>query len=61
MIIVKMTMKKTVAPRVLCKDQKHLLKMVEGIIDHAGEGVILRKRGSFYEHGRSSSLLKMKV
>jgi ATP-dependent DNA ligase len=35
--------------------------MVKTILDNAGEGVILRKMGSRYEHGRSTSLLKFKV
>lgn len=31
------------------------------MIDNGGEGVILRKPKSFYEHGRTQSLLKLKV
>jgi ATP-dependent DNA ligase len=34
---------------------------MEGIIYFGGEGVILRKQGSFYERGRTASLLKLKV
>ena len=33
----------------------------QDIIEDGGEGVILRKVGSFYEHGRTSSLIKLKV
>jgi ATP-dependent DNA ligase len=35
--------------------------MLENITTNGGEGVILRKKGSLYEHGRSPSLLKFKV
>eukprot|EP00026_Physarum_polycephalum_P002883 Phypoly_transcript_02892.p1 GENE.Phypoly_transcript_02892~~Phypoly_transcript_02892.p1 ORF type:complete len:806 (+),score=69.97 Phypoly_transcript_02892:73-2490(+) len=30
------------------------------VLEHAGEGLIMRQVGSFYEHGRSLSLLKFK-
>ena len=33
----------------------------ETIVENEGEGVILRRKGSLYEHGRSLSLLKLKV
>ena len=36
-------------------------KLLEFIAQNAGEGVILRKPSSVYEHGRSSSLVKVKV
>lgn len=39
------------------KDMKDYL---EGVAD-GGEGLILRKHGSLYEHGRSLSLVKFKV
>jgi ATP-dependent DNA ligase len=35
--------------------------MTKIIIANGGEGVITRKKGSFYENGRSMSLLKFKV
>jgi hypothetical protein len=35
--------------------------MIEGILEDGGEGVILRKVGSKYEHGRTSALIKLKV
>ena len=34
---------------------------MEGVIDQHGEGVILRKVNSLYEHGRSRALVKLKV
>lgn len=49
------------AMRVMCKDKFQLKLFVEKIINDSGEGVILRKRGSLYEHGRSPDLLKLKV
>jgi len=44
-----------------CKNTEHLhtfLKKVEGF---GGEGIMLRKAASFYEEGRSSTLLKVKT
>ena len=34
---------------------------LESVVDHGGEGVVLRKPKSFYEQGRSTSLFKIKV
>eukprot|EP00026_Physarum_polycephalum_P002270 Phypoly_transcript_02276.p1 GENE.Phypoly_transcript_02276~~Phypoly_transcript_02276.p1 ORF type:complete len:794 (+),score=74.23 Phypoly_transcript_02276:119-2500(+) len=34
--------------------------IVQNIVQQEGEGIIMRKEGSPYEHGRSSSLIKMK-
>jgi ATP-dependent DNA ligase len=34
---------------------------VRGVIEDGGEGIIMRKIKSFYEHGRTTSLLKVKV
>jgi hypothetical protein len=52
---------KIVVPRVMSENNAHLSSTVQGIIEDGGEGVILRKIGSIYEHGRSPSLLKIKV
>ena len=50
------------APRILCSKGTHHLKIaIRRILGNGGEGVILQKRGSLYEAGRSSSLLKLKV
>lgn len=51
----------TVASRALCTNQIHLTKALQQIINDEGEGVILRKPNSEYEHGRSTALLKLKV
>ena len=51
----------TVAYRALCKSEKHMLVACKLIIKGGGEGVIIRKYSSVYEHGRSSNLLKIKV
>jgi ATP-dependent DNA ligase len=48
-------------PRVLCKDSNHLSLAIGSIIDNEGEGVILRKVASLYEHGKTSALLKLKA
>lgn len=45
----------------LGKSDKHLIFIKESIIEHGGEGVILRKVNSLYESGKSSELLKLKV
>ena len=49
------------APRVFCNRKQMLTSSVNRIITDGGEGVILRKPGSVYEHGRSTSLVKLKV
>ena len=35
--------------------------LVHSVVTHGGEGLIMRKERSVYEHGRSLSLLKVKV
>eukprot|EP00026_Physarum_polycephalum_P000538 Phypoly_transcript_00539.p1 GENE.Phypoly_transcript_00539~~Phypoly_transcript_00539.p1 ORF type:complete len:959 (+),score=132.38 Phypoly_transcript_00539:57-2933(+) len=50
-----------VVPRIKCKSNEHLSQFVQGVIDAGGEGVILRKMNSLYEHGRSRSLVKLKT
>lgn len=35
--------------------------MLQQVIEGGGEGIILQKKNSFYEQGRSQSLLKLKV
>jgi ATP-dependent DNA ligase len=50
-----------VAPRTLCTAKIQLEVVTENIIEDGGEGIILRNVGSFYEHGRTSSLIKLKV
>ena len=46
---------------VRCKTSNHVNKSLQNILEHSGEGIILRERGSTYEHGRSRSLIKLKV
>eukprot|EP00026_Physarum_polycephalum_P003261 Phypoly_transcript_03271.p1 GENE.Phypoly_transcript_03271~~Phypoly_transcript_03271.p1 ORF type:complete len:688 (+),score=73.27 Phypoly_transcript_03271:396-2459(+) len=50
-----------VATRLLCASKTHLSRMLQHSIDEGGEGVILRKPGSVYAHGRSLNLLKLKA
>jgi hypothetical protein len=50
-----------VVSRVLCTSKKQLIKSLRIILDEGGEGVILRRPGSKYEHGRSNHLFKLKV
>jgi ATP-dependent DNA ligase len=38
-----------------------LNEMMQAINTRGGEGVILRKVGSLYEHGKTATLLKFKV
>lgn len=45
----------------LHKTIKQLEKNVEGIINDGGEGVIIRKVNSKYDHGPNQSLYKLKV
>ena len=48
-------------PRILCKDGDLLTQCISGILENGGEGVIMRKVGSLYEHGRSAAVVKLKV
>jgi ATP-dependent DNA ligase len=50
-----------VAPRVFSNNWPQIKNLSQKIINHGGEGVILRKLLSLYEKGRSLSLLKLKV
>jgi len=43
-----------------CEGQDHLLKMLKKVLLKGGEGIMLRRPNSMYEHGRSHSLLKVK-
>eukprot|EP00026_Physarum_polycephalum_P001724 Phypoly_transcript_01726.p1 GENE.Phypoly_transcript_01726~~Phypoly_transcript_01726.p1 ORF type:complete len:978 (+),score=124.21 Phypoly_transcript_01726:128-3061(+) len=49
-----------IAPRILGRNSEQLDFVLQSIIDDGGEGAILRKVGSFFEHGRSTSLIKLK-
>ena len=49
------------AIRVLCTRKQLVNSMSQHIIGDGGEGVILREPKSLYKHGRSESLLKLKV
>lgn len=48
-------------PHIRCKGREHLLSELDRINGLGGEGVMLRKSGSRYEAGRSSTLLKVKT
>ena len=47
--------------RVAANDYDYVNETLRTIIESGGEGVILRKVGSHYEHGRSTALIKIKV
>jgi len=49
-----------IVEQIQCKNREHLEHYKTTIIDSGGEGVMLRAAGSFYEHKRSNSLLKIK-
>eukprot|EP00026_Physarum_polycephalum_P000547 Phypoly_transcript_00548.p1 GENE.Phypoly_transcript_00548~~Phypoly_transcript_00548.p1 ORF type:complete len:911 (+),score=120.65 Phypoly_transcript_00548:114-2846(+) len=49
------------ATRTLCISKNHLDIFLRSILEHGGEGAMLRKVGSPYEHGRSNNLLKLKA
>eukprot|EP00026_Physarum_polycephalum_P000948 Phypoly_transcript_00949.p1 GENE.Phypoly_transcript_00949~~Phypoly_transcript_00949.p1 ORF type:complete len:1118 (+),score=84.56 Phypoly_transcript_00949:49-3402(+) len=50
-----------IVARLKCKNLASISKTVQAIIDEEGEGVILRRCGSKYEHGRNSDLIKLKA
>ena len=47
--------------RVWCSTASHLMDSLQQVIKDGGEGVVVRQPASFYEHGRSESLFKLKV
>lgn len=53
--------KKILAPRRVCNRKVDLINTTQMIIDDGGEGTMLRKPESPYQHGRSTLLLKFKV
>eukprot|EP00026_Physarum_polycephalum_P000813 Phypoly_transcript_00814.p1 GENE.Phypoly_transcript_00814~~Phypoly_transcript_00814.p1 ORF type:complete len:797 (+),score=105.00 Phypoly_transcript_00814:1557-3947(+) len=50
-----------VVPRMLFQFSSSPRYFIQMIIDDGGEGIILRKVGSVYQHGRSRELLKLKT
>jgi ATP-dependent DNA ligase len=44
-----------------CKNSSHLYEMVKEVIEEEGEGLIVQRAASEYEHGRTLSLIKLKV
>eukprot|EP00026_Physarum_polycephalum_P002504 Phypoly_transcript_02511.p1 GENE.Phypoly_transcript_02511~~Phypoly_transcript_02511.p1 ORF type:complete len:789 (+),score=87.01 Phypoly_transcript_02511:70-2436(+) len=50
-----------IAARVMCENTAHISLFAHSITDSRGEGVILRKMRSLYEHGRNHSLVKLKT
>lgn len=50
-----------VAARQKCISNSQLSKMLQNILTERGEGLILQLADSLYEHGRSTSLVKLKV
>lgn len=50
-----------IVPTLQCIDSQHLDGCTRAILDHGGEGTVLRKPGSFYSPGRSDELFKVKV
>eukprot|EP00026_Physarum_polycephalum_P001049 Phypoly_transcript_01050.p1 GENE.Phypoly_transcript_01050~~Phypoly_transcript_01050.p1 ORF type:complete len:906 (+),score=142.25 Phypoly_transcript_01050:476-3193(+) len=49
------------ASRVMCNNRRHLKRTLKSIIRDGGEGVILRRPKSMYEHGRTPNLMKLKA
>lgn len=50
-----------ICEQVKCKNVEHLRSHLKEVEAKGGEGVMLRKAGSLYEEGRSSTLLKVKT
>lgn len=50
-----------IAFRWLCNSSKKLSMSISNILEDGGEGIILRKPNSLYEHGKSQQLIKLKV
>ena len=45
----------------MCSSKPQVYYLLKEIVDSSGEGIVMRKRGSAYEHGRTESMLKFKV
>merc|ERR1712194_502304 len=45
----------------ICRNRAHLEEELKAVQAHDGEGLMLRRAGSHYEKGRSSTLLKVKT
>lgn len=50
----------TVLKQTRCRSEDHLCDFEEEVTGSGGEGVMLRRRNSLYEHKRSGNLLKIK-
>jgi len=48
-------------PVVLCTGQSNLESYFEEVRQLGGDGVLLRRANSDYDHGKSSNLIKLKV
>ena len=51
----------SVAPHEPCRDEAHLEKFFQDILDKGGEGIILQDPLCLYKPGRSHGYLKHKV
>jgi len=49
-----------VVPNEMCKSKAHMEQMLQTVEKSGGEGIMIRKPGSIYEHKRSHALLKVK-
>lgn len=45
----------------MCYEQQEMEDSLQSLLKEGGEGIVLRKPSSLYEHGRSPSLFKLKV
>ena len=43
------------------QSNKEIMPFLHDVIDNSGEGIIIQESGAYYTHGRSASLLKIKV
>jgi DNA ligase-1 len=44
-----------------CEGKDQLLQLLAQVQEEGGEGLMLRKPASYYEYGRSKTLLKVKT
>ena len=44
-----------------CQNARHLRVITQTILEGGGDGVVLRKPKSIYEHGRTENIVKIKV
>lgn len=49
-----------IIPQTVCRDEQHLLQVLDSVVSAGGEGMVLRNPEGLYEAGRNPNALKVK-